>query len=591
MRHSAAHLMAAAILKLFPTAKLGVGPAIENGFYYDVDLETPISANDLTKIETKMRTIAAQNLSYERKELNFEEAKALFGKYHQKYKLELIDDIEKKGTTKIGDEEYVKTSEEMPTTVSVYETGTFVDLCQGPHVDTTANLGVFKLMSVAGAYWRGNEKNPMLQRIYGVLFATQEDLDAYLTMLEEAEKRDHRKIGKEQELFFFDELAGKGLPIWLPNGTIIRDEIQNLAVEKERAYGYERISSPLLGKEELYLTSGHLPYYKDDTYPAMVMDDGTYYLKPMNCPHHHLIYRSKPRSYRDLPIRLAEYGMCHRNELSGTLAGLLRVREMSMNDAHIYCRRDQIKDEFKKVIQMTQEYFTLFGLTDYWFRLSKWDANNLDKYINQPDNWDFAEGVLREVLQELNVTFVEADNEAAFYGPKVDAQFKSVIGRTETMSTIQLDFAAKDRFNLSYTSSEGTDANDVFVIHRAPLSTHERFTAFLIEHYAGVWPTWLAPVQVALLPVGDAHVEACETLAKEMREQGIRAKIDIAHETVGYKIRRAETQKIPYMIVIGDREVGQPTIPVRARGTKDTVPYTQEEFITKITQEIKQRSR
>ena len=419
----------------------------------------------------------------------------------------------------------------------------------------------------------------------------EKELEEHLNILEEAKKRDHRKIGQEQQLFFIDDMVGKGLVMWLPNGTTICDEIERLVNAKESEYGYARVITPHLAKEELFLTSGHLPYYKEGMYPGMVMDDGTYYLKAMNCPHHHRIYLHSPHSYRDLPLRLAEYGTVYRNELSGTLAGLLRVRGLAMNDAHIYCRKDQIKDEFKKVMELTKFYFDLFGLRNYWFRLSRWNPDHVEKYINEPENWEYAESIIREVLVETGVQFVEAVDEAAFYGPKIDVQFKSVIGREETMSTIQLDFAAKKRFGLSYVDQSGASNNEVFVIHRAPLSTHERFVAFLIEHYAGVWPMWLSPIQVLLAPVSaEKHGSGTHELAARWRAVGIRVEVDDANETVGNKVRKAVARKIPYIVVVGDRELQDEDLSVRIRGNEEPMKISQADFMTRIQEEIKTRT-
>ncbi len=470
LRHSTAHLLAAAVMELWPDTKRTIGPSIENGFYFDFEFSKPISESDFPQIEAKMKELAKDWKGFERHELSPADAKKEYPE--NPYKHELIDEFSGEGQT-----------------LTFYKSGEYWDLCRGGHVlHPNSELKHFKLLKIAGAYWRGDEKNPMLTRIYGTAFATKDELDAHLTQLEEAKKRDHRKLGKELELFFIDDMVGKGLVMWLPKGTILRDQVEKLAKEKEAEAGYVRVSTPHIAKEELFLTSGHLPYYKDSMYPPMVMDDGTYYLKAMNCPHHHRIFQFRPRSYKELPLRLAEYGTCYRNELSGTLAGLLRVRGMTMNDAHMYCTKEQIKEEFAGVLQLTMEYFKIFGLTDYWFRLSKWDPKHTEKYIDEPENWKFSENVLREVLQKLKVKFVEVEDEAAFYGPKVDVQFKSVIGREETMSTIQLDFAAKKRFGLMYIDEKGHQNNDVFVIHRAPLSVHERFMAFLIEHYAGAFP-------------------------------------------------------------------------------------------------------
>lgn len=588
MRHSCAHLVAATVQKMYPQAKFGVGPTVENGFYYDIDFGVTIGEGDLQKIENCARGLAKGNLKYERKEVPIDEAIKLFGDLNQTYKVELLKDLKEKGTTKVNDEEFKELSGSVES-VSLYTTGEFVDLCRGPHLNNTSEIGVFKLTKLAGAYWRGKSENPQLTRIYGVCFEQQADLDEYLHMIEEAEKRDHRKIGAEQDLFFFDDKVGKGLVMWLPNGTIIRNEIERLATDFERTGGYVRVRTPHLAKEELYLTSGHLPYYKDGMYPAMEMDDGTYYLKAMNCPHHHTIYNHNKHSYRDLPLRLAEYGECYRNELSGTLAGLLRVRCMAMNDAHIYCRKDQIKVEFKAVMDLMIKYFKIFGLENYWFRLSKWSPTHLDKYINQPENWEYAEGVIREVLVEMNAPFIEADDEAAFYGPKVDVMFKSVIGREETMSTVQLDFAAKQRFGLSYTDDTGADNNEVFVIHRAPLSTHERFTAFLIEHFGGKWPVWLSPVQIVLVPVSESHLEAAKAIENELFNLNIRVETDGANETLGNRVRKAIGKQVPYIIVVGDKEIAGEDWMIRVRGQKEQIKMSKADFFEKIQKEIKER--
>ena len=590
MRHSCAHLIASAAQEIYPDAKFGVGPVVENGFYYDIDFPSPIGEEDLKKIEEKAKELMKKGLSFERTEMTIDEAVEFFSQHKQDYKVMLLKDLKEKGTTAVkGDEAQDVGKFKKGDKVSIYTTGKFVDLCRGPHVEKARDIGVFKLTKLAGAYWRGDSNNKQLQRIYGVAFETKAELDEYLKMMEEAEKRDHRKIGAEQELFFVDDLVGKGLVMWQPKGTIIRNEIEKLAVEMEHKAGYVRVSTPHLAKEELYLTSGHLPYYKDSMYPAMVMDDGTYYLKAMNCPHHHLIYRHKIRSYRDLPVRIAEYGTCYRNELSGTLAGLLRVRCLAMNDAHIYCRKDQIKEEFKGVMELTMNYFKIFGLENYWFRLSKWSPTHLEKYVNEPDNWEYSENMIREVLKEMKVNFVEADDEAAFYGPKVDVQVKSIVGREETMSTIQLDFAAKKRFNLNYTADTGKEDNEVFVIHRAPLSTHERFLAFLIEHYAGIWPVWLSPVQVMLIPVSEKHVVGAEKIRSEMAEIGIRVDMDSADETLGNRVRKAAGQKIPYIVVVGDKELSGEDWMIRVRGQEKQEKMSQADFVSKVLNEIKER--
>jgi threonyl-tRNA synthetase len=572
LRHSAAHLLAAAVMELWPNTKRTIGPSIENGFYFDFEFETPISDADFPAIEAKMKELAKNWKGFERHELSADDAKKEYP--GNEYKHELIDEFANEGQT-----------------LTFYKSGEYWDLCRGGHVMHPNNeLKHFKLLSVAGAYWRGNEKNKMLTRVYGTIFPTKEELEQHLNNIEEAKKRDHRKLGKELELFFIDEMIGKGLVMWLPKGALIREAVENLAKEMEAKGGYQRVVTPHIAKEEVYLTSGHLPYYKDSMYPPMVMDDGTYYLKAMNCPHHHRIFQHLPRTYKELPLRLAEYGTCYRNELSGTLAGLLRVRALAMNDAHMYCRKDQIKAEFEGVMKLTMEYFNIFGLKDYWFRLSKWDPKHTEKYIDEPENWTYAEGVLREVLEEMKVPFVEAEDEAAFYGPKVDVQFKSVIGREETMSTIQLDFAAKKRFGLKYVDRDGQENNEVFVIHRAPLSTHERFMAFLIEHYAGAFPLWMAPVQAVIIPISEDQNKFAEKINKALLAEGFKSENWNEAESMQNKIRKAENQKIPYMLVVGRKEYANGTVAVRRRGMKNDGEWTIEKFIEKMKKEVESKA-
>lgn len=584
MRHTAEHVLHQAVKELYPSIHLAMGPATDEGFYFDFDASpegvepVKISEDDFPNIEKRMQELIARNLPLLREEVSPEEAEKLFA--GNPYKQEWISLAAQRGEK-----------------ITLYwtgkqgESGSMVDLCAGPHVESTGVIRAFKLLSVAGAYWHGDEKNKMLTRIYGTAFFSQKELDAYLELREEAKRRDHRKLGKELELFFIDEVVGKGLVMWLPKGAAVKEQIENYAKEQEAKAGYVRVSTPHIAREDLYLTSGHLPYYKESMYPPMVMDDATYYMKAMNCPHHHRIFLHKPHSYKELPLRLAEYGTCYRNELSGTLAGLLRVRALAMNDAHIYCRKDQIKDEFAAVVRLTQGYFETFGLENYWFRLSKWDPAHTDKYISQPDNWKYSEQILREVLQDLQVPFVEADDEAAFYGPKVDVQFKSVIGREETMSTIQLDFVAKERFNLSYIDESGTENHEVFVIHRAPLSTHERFIAFLLEHYAGAFPTWLAPVQVKVLPIADRHHDYAQTVVESLNAEGIRVELDDRSERLQAKIRDAQLQKVPYMLVVGDTEAKDQTVAVRKRSGGNQEVISLKDFTNKTVAEIKTRSR
>lgn len=571
LRHSAAHLLAAAVMKLWPDTKRTIGPSIEDGFYFDFEFSKPISEEDLPKIENEMREIVKTWNGFEKQELSAEDAKKEYP--DNPYKHELIEEFSENGKH----------------TLSFYKSGEYRDLCKGGHIENPSReLKHFKLLSIAGAYWRGSEKNKMLTRIYGTAFPTKDELQKYLIMKEEAKKRDHRKIGADLELFFIDDRVGKGLVMWLPKGTIIRNEIEKLVIEKENDYGYVRVITPHIAKEELFKTSGHLPYYKDSMYPGMPMDDAVYYLRAMNCPHHHIMYKHKPRSYRDLPLRLAEYGAVYRNELSGTLAGLLRVRGMTMNDAHMYLRKDQIKDEFKAVLKLTMEYFELFGLKDYWFRLSKWSPDHTEKYIDEPENWEYSEQVLREVLQEMKVNFKEVSDEAAFYGPKVDVQFKSVVGREETMSTIQLDFAAKKRFNLTYIDEKGEENNEVFVIHRAPLSVHERFLAFLIEHYAGAFPLWLSPVQVKIIPIAERHNEHAKKIEADLKKMGIRAETDEKAESMQKKIRLAQQEKAYYMLVLGDKEIELGEVNVRDRSGKNSNMKI-EEFTNKAKLEIENR--
>ncbi|MBI2278975.1 MAG: threonine--tRNA ligase [Candidatus Brennerbacteria bacterium] len=587
VRHSLAHLLACAVLQKYPKAKLGIGPTIEHGFYYDILFTNThesghklarITDADFPELEKTMRKLIAQKLPFSGRKVTLAEAKKIFK--DQPFKLDLI----KAFTSPPAG------GKKQPLTV--YKTGeVFLDLCRGGHVKNTSEIDpdAFTLTHLAGAYWRGSEKNPQLTRIYGLAFNTKKELDTHLAMLDEAKKRDHRKLGVELELFTFDERVGKGLPLWLPKGTAVKNEIERLAMEKEEQYGYVRVSTPHLAKQSLYETSGHLPYYADGMYPPMKMDDGAYYLKAMNCPHHHVIYASRSRSYRDLPLRLAEYGTVYRNELSGTLAGLLRVRMLSMNDAHIYCRKDQIEEEFKRVLALNLEYFKLFGLKNYSFRLSLGDPKNKEKFVNEPANWKYAEGVLRKILKASGVKFAETRGEAAFYGPKVDVQFTSVIGREETMSTIQLDFAAKKRFNLAYQDKGGKENHEVFVIHRAPLSTHERFMAFLLEHYAGDFPVWLAPVQVKVLPVANAHTAYAEKVFAALIERRIRAELSPANETLGRRIRAAELQKIPYLLVVGEKEQSAQSVNVRKRHEKETKNVSLERFTKTLAETIAAR--
>ena len=579
MRHSCAHMLAQAVLEMFPEAKLAIGPTIENGFYYDFGLPRTLIPEDLEILQEKMRRIANEKQTFERLEEPVDKAIEFYKKAGQPYKAEIAEDLKNEG------EKIVTFYENrMPKTGEVK----FSDLCRGGHSENTGKTGVFKLTKIAGAYWRGDEKRPMLQRIYGVCFSTKQELNDYLQRLEEAKKRDHRKLGKELKIFTMVDDIGPGLAVWLPNGTIIRDELEKLAKEEERRDGYVRVATPHITKGVLYHKSGHLPYYKDTMYAPLMIDEEEYYLKPMNCPMHHMIYLYEPRSYRDLPLRLAEYSQCYRYEKSGELNGLMRVRGMAMNDAHIYCRKDQIKEEFVKVMRLHERHYKRLGINDFYMRFSRWDSARKEKYIDQPEHWEFCEKVMKEAMDESKIPYVEAMDEAAFYGPKIDFQIKNVLCNEYSISTNQLDFAAGDRFNLRYTDSEGKEEK-VFVIHRAPLGTHERTIGFLIEHFGGAFPTWLAPLQVAILPVSEKHLDYAREIYNELFEKGVRVEVDESNESLGKKIRAAELKKVPYMLVVGDKEVENNQVAVRNRKTKEQAVMKAEEFAMKIFEEIRER--
>ena len=554
MRHSASHVMAQAVLSCFPDARLGIGPAIDNGFYYDFELPRALTPEDLPVITDIMKSIILKNLPFTREEVSKTEARRVMAR--QPYKMELIDDI----------------ADEM---VSLYRQGDFVDLCRGPHVAYTGDVKAFKLISIAGAYWRGDERRPMLQRIYGVAFATQKELDDYLKQQEEAAKRDHRKLGKELEIFTFDDEVGPGLPLWLPNGAAMIEEIEKLAKDVEFKHGYVRVKTPHITKETLFQRSGHLPYYADSMYPPIELEGVRYYIKPMNCPMHHKIFASKPRSYRDLPLRLAEYGTCYRYEKSGELFGLMRVRSMQMNDAHIYCSEKQFEQEFMAVIDLYLEYFKILDISEYVMRLSTHSAEGLGKkYVDNPTLWLKTEDMVRTAMQRNAIPFVEIPDEAAFYGPKIDVQVKSAIGKEFTLATNQVDFAQAERFDLEFTREDGGKERPL-IIHRAPLSTHERLIGFLLEHYGGAFPVWLAPVQAVIIPVTDGHVEYAKKLDKELKEAGIRVKVDSRSDRMNYKIREAQLGHVPYMLVVGDKEISGGTVSVRLRNgeQKNNLPF------------------
>ncbi|SRC16434.1 Threonyl-tRNA synthetase [Staphylococcus aureus] len=568
LRHSTAHLMAHAIKRLYGNVKFGVGPVIEGGYYYDFDIDQNISSDDFEQIEKTMKQIVNENMKIERKVVSRDEAKELFS--NDEYKLELIDAIPE-------DEN-----------VTLYSQGDFTDLCRGVHVPSTAKIKEFKLLSTAGAYWRGDSNNKMLQRIYGTAFFDKKELKAHLQMLEERKERDHRKIGKELELFTNSQLVGAGLPLWLPNGATIRREIERYIVDKEVSMGYDHVYTPVLANVDLYKTSGHWDHYQEDMFPPMQLDETeSMVLRPMNCPHHMMIYANKPHSYRELPIRIAELGTMHRYEASGAVSGLQRVRGMTLNDSHIFVRPDQIKEEFKRVVNMIIDVYKDFGFEDYSFRLSYRDPEDKEKYFDDDDMWNKAENMLKEAADELGLSYEEAIGEAAFYGPKLDVQVKTAMGKEETLSTAQLDFLLPERFDLTYIGQDGEHHRPV-VIHRGVVSTMERFVAFLTEETKGAFPTWLAPKQVQIIPVNvDLHYDYARQLQDELKSQGVRVSIDDRNEKMGYKIREAQMQKIPYQIVVGDKEVENNQVNVRQYGSQDQETVEKDEFIWNLVDEIR----
>jgi threonyl-tRNA synthetase len=570
--HSTAHLMAEAVESIFPGVKFWVGPAVENGFYYDMDLGgRQITEEDLRKLEAKMTELAAKQSRYIRKEVPKAEAIHFFQEKGDEYKLDLLQNL------KDGE-------------ITFYTQGGFTDLCRGPHIPDTGFIKALKLTNIAGAYWKGDEKNKQLTRIYGISFPSKKELDEYLLMLEEAKKRDHRKLGKEMGIYTMDDDVGPGLVLWMPNGTIIIEELEKLAKETEMAAGYKRVVTPHIAKEKLYITSGHLPYYQESMYPPMELDGTKYYLKAMNCPHHHKIFAAEPRSYKDLPLRLAEYGTCYRYEQSGELFGLMRVRCLHMNDAHIYCSKEDFASEFKAVNEMYLKYFKIFGIDKYVMRLSLHDPAGLGKkYVNEPKLWLETEAMVRKVLQDTNTPFVEVTGEGAFYGPKIDVQIWSTIGREFTLATNQVDFAQGRSFKLEFTKPDNHPETPL-IIHRAPLGTHERFIGFLLEHYAGKFPLWLAPVQVKLLPISDKYMGYAQTVLESLKNADIRAGIDDRSEKIGKKIRDTELARVPYMLVIGEKEMNDNKISVRRQGKGDLGIQDIETFIRETKSEIKLRS-
>ena len=569
--HSSAHILAEAVEATFPGVKFWVGPAIDKGFYYDMDLGgKSISEEELLGLEKKMAELARKNNVFVRKEISKADAIAYFEEKGDEYKLDLLSGL---------------TDGE----ITFYTQGEFTDLCRGPHIPQTGLVKAIKLTSIAGAYWKGDEKNKQLTRIYGVSFPSQKELDEHIQMLEEAKKRDHRKLGKELGIFTFDDDVGPGLPLWMPNGTIVIEELERLAKETEQAAGYKRVVTPHIAKESMYLTSGHLPYYQDSMYPPMELEGVKYYLKAMNCPHHHKIFSAESRSYKDLPLRLAEYGTCYRYEQSGELFGLMRVRCLHMNDAHIYCAKEDFAKEFRAVNDMYIKYFKIFGIEKYVMRLSLHDPAKLgQKYINEPELWQETEAMVREVLIESNIPFVEVQDEGAFYGPKIDVQIWSAIGREFTLATNQVDFAQGRRFNLQYTNKEN-HAETPLIIHRAPLGTHERFIGFLLEHYAGKFPLWLAPVQVKVLPISDKFNDYAQSVNQQLLHAGIRSELDDRAEKIGKKIRDTELMKVPYMLIIGEKEQTENAVSVRRQGKGDAGMSSVSEILTNLTTEIRDR--
>ncbi|OIR00603.1 threonine--tRNA ligase 1 [mine drainage metagenome] len=569
--HSSAHLMAEAVESVFPGVKFWVGPALDKGFYYDMDLgDRKLVEDDLLILEKKMNELAKQGNVYIRKEISKTDAVKYFEEKGDEYKLDLLNNL--------NDGE-----------ITFYSQGSFTDLCRGPHIPNTGLIKAIKLTNIAGAYWKGDEKNKQLTRLYGITFPNQKELDEYLAMMEEAKKRDHRKLGKELGIFTMDDDVGPGLPLWMPNGTIIIEELEKLAKETEEAAGYKRVVTPHIAKENLYITSGHLPYYADSMFPPMEMDGEKYYLKAMNCPHHHKIYDAEPKSYKDLPYRLAEYGTCYRYEQSGELFGLMRVRCLHMNDAHIYCTKEQFAAEFRAVNDMYLKYFKIFGIDKYVMRLSLHAPEKLgQKYVDEPELWKETEAMVRQVLIDTNTPFVEVPDEAAFYGPKIDVQIWSIIGREFTLATNQVDFNSGRKFKLNYTTQQN-DTDIPLIIHRAPLGTHERFIGFLLEHYAGKFPVWLAPLQVKILPISDKFMPYVNEVKSKLRAAGIRVEIDERSEKIGKKIREAELSRVPYMLVVGEKEMNENALSVRRQGKGDAGTQTVSAFIDLIVNEIRER--
>jgi threonyl-tRNA synthetase len=583
-RHSAAHILAQAVLELFPGTKLGAGPPTDDGFYYDFELPRPLTDDDLPRIEARMREIIREDVPFIYRKLEADEARRLFE--DQPYKLEIIQAILSGTLDPDGNQ-----ADHGDVALSTYRHDGFEDLCRGPHVDRTSEIDpdALRVTRIAGAYWRGDEARPMLQRVYGTLWESKEALDAYLWRLEEAKKRDHRRIGEDLHLFTFIREIGRGLPLWLPKGTIIREELEKWAKETERKWGYERVVTPHITRSELYYISGHLPYYKEDLYPPLVIDDEEYYLKPMNCPHHHMLYKSRPHSYRDLPIRYAEYGTVYRYEPSGQLHGLMRVRGFTQNDAHIYCTHESAKEEFVAVMRLHQYYYDALGLRDYHMVLALRDPKNKNKYHGDDVMWEESERLSRAAMEESGIPYVDEVGSAAHYGPKADFVIRSVTGRKFAASTNQLDLYMPHRFGLTYVDSSGRDQH-VVILHRAPLGSHERFVGFLIEHFAGAFPVWLSPVQARVIPVADRHVEYARKVAKTLNDLDFRVDVDDADERMQNKIRTAQLEKVPFMLVVGDREATAEQISIRLRSGENLGPKPVAEFMERLSLLVRNRS-
>lgn len=568
-RHSTAHLMAQALKRIYgeKAVKLGIGPVIEDGFYYDIDMETSLTPEDLVKIEKEMEKIIKEDLPITRRVVSKEEAVRIYEEMEDPLKLELIREFPEDAT------------------ITIYDQGEFFDLCRGPHLPSTGRIKAFKLLSVAGAYWRGDSNNKMLQRIYGTAFPKKSQLEEHLHLLEEAKKRDHRKLGKDLKIFSFSREVGQGLPLWLPNGATIRRTLERYIVDLEEKLGYQHVYTPVLANVDLYKTSGHWEHYQEDMFPPMQLDNEELVLRPMNCPHHMMVYKNELHSYRDLPIRIAELGTMHRYEMSGALTGLHRVRAMTLNDAHIFCRPDQIKEEFARVITLIRQVYADFGITDYRFRLSYRDPQDTDKYFPNDEMWEMSQRMLKEVVEELGLPYYEAEGEAAFYGPKLDVQIKTALKKEETLSTAQLDFLLPERFQLEYVGEDGQKHRPV-VIHRGIVSTMERMTAFLLENFAGALPTWLCPVQAKILPVSSAFNDYAKEMEDRLKQEGIRVVADLRNEKLGYKIREAQLEKIPFMLVVGENEKQSGSFSVRRRGEGDLGVHSADALIQMIREEI-----